>query len=128
MRILVLDDEKTVSSAIRFSLQKKGHTVIESHNPIDALNQIEKDEVELLVLDYNLHLLSGFDFLKLFRTTNSNTPVVMITSNKIDSINDNQFLKQNTRKIISKDKPINEIVNDIEIALNKDNLNKKEAS
>jgi hypothetical protein len=52
----------------------------------------------------------------------------MITSNKIDSINDIQFLQQNTRKIISKDKPINEIVNDIEIALNKDNLNKKEAS
>jgi DNA-binding response OmpR family regulator len=130
MRILVLDDERTVSSAIRLSLQKKGHTVIEAHNPIEALDQIEKDKdkVELLVLDYNLYLLSGFDFLKLFRTTNSNTPVVMITSNKIDSINDNQFLKQNTRKIISKDKPINEIVNDIEIALNKDNLNKKEAS
>lgn len=128
MRILVLDDERTVSSAIRLSLQKKGHTVIESHNPIEALNQIEKDEVELLVLDYNLYLLSGFDFLKLFRTTNTTTPVVMITSNKIDSINDIQFLQQYTRKIISKDKPINEIVNDIEIALNKDNLNKKEAS
>jgi len=47
MKILVLEDEQSVSSAIRFSLQKKGHSVVESHNPIDALNRIEHENFEL---------------------------------------------------------------------------------
>lgn len=119
MRILVLDDEKTVSSAIRLSLQKKGHTVIESYNPMDAINKMEEEKFEFLVLDYNLYLLSGSDVLKLFRINNKSTPAVIITCNEINSISDNEYLKENSLKIISKDKPISEIVNNIELAINK---------
>ena len=67
MKILVLDDEKTVSSAIRFSLQKKGHQVIVSNNPLTALNKLETEKFDFLVLDYNLHPFSGLDILKLFQ-------------------------------------------------------------
>lgn len=123
MKILILEDEKSVSSAIRFSLQKKGHTVVEIQNPIDALSRIEEEKFEFLILDYNLYLLSGFDFLKLFRINDHLTPVVIITSNEIESINNLNYLEKNSCKIISKDKPINEIISNIEIALKNKNYN-----
>ncbi|MEN8192672.1 MAG: response regulator [Bacteroidota bacterium] len=123
MKILILEDEKSVSSAIRFSLQKKGHTVVEIQNPIDALSRIEEEKFEFLILDYNLYLLSGFDFLKLFRINDHLTPVVIITSNEIESMNNLNYLEENSCKIISKDKPINEIISNIEIALKNKNYN-----
>ncbi|MCP5064041.1 MAG: response regulator [Ignavibacteriae bacterium] len=123
MKILILEDEQSVSSAIRFSLQKKGHSIVESHNPIDALNRIEKENFEFLVLDYDLYLLSGLDVLKLFRTNDKSTPVVIITSNEIESINNIEYLQKNACEIISKDKPIKEIINNIESVLSENNHN-----
>lgn len=118
MKILILDDEITVSRAIGFSLQKKGHSVIEVHHPLDALRKIEQENFDFFVFDVNLSLLSGSDILKIIHNKNNSIPVIIITSQDIESINNSEFLIENKYTIISKEQSIIEITNEIESVIN----------
>jgi CheY-like chemotaxis protein len=117
MKILVLDDEKTVSRAISFGLQKKGHLVEEIQNPLDALTKIEQENFDFLVLDFNLSPLSGPDLLKLIHNNNTSIPGIIITSNDIEAIKKSEFPFGIEYKVISKDNSIIDIVNEIESSI-----------
>lgn len=61
-KILIVDDEKSVSEIIKLYLNDEGLETLTAHNCKDACELIERENPDLIVLDILLPDLSGIDF------------------------------------------------------------------
>lgn len=80
INILVAEDEAKVTRLIGRRLIHAGYTVGLAFNGIDALEKATKAEWQLIILDLNLPLKSGFDVLKDLRARSYPTPVLVISA------------------------------------------------
>jgi len=83
-KILVVDDSRTIRTIIRRILLELGYEVCEAGNGIEALQVIEAERasVELVLADWNMPEMNGFDLLKQLRQdpSLSSLKVVMVTT------------------------------------------------
>lgn len=86
MKILVVDDEKSIVNLIRMNLELEGYEVIISMTGIDAVNKFKIDKPELVILDIMLPDISGHEVIQKFQKIDSEVPVIMLTANS--QIND----------------------------------------
>ena len=80
MKILLLEDDLILSEIITEHLEYDNHQVIPIYNGIQAENRIFEEQFDLLLLDVNVPLLSGFELLKGLRASGNKTPTIFITS------------------------------------------------
>ena len=79
-KILVCDDDKTVSDFLARFLKKEGYSELEtSATGEDALEKIRKNHYDLVLLDIKLPGIDGIETLKQIKEINKNIGVVMIT-------------------------------------------------
>lgn len=82
--ILVVDDSQIMRNIVKntFLLIKIPCSFIEADNGQDALKELEKNPVDLVLLDWNMPRLSGIDFLKQVRANSkyAKLPIIMVTS------------------------------------------------
>jgi two-component system chemotaxis response regulator CheY len=82
--ILVVDDSRIMRNIVKntFSMLKIPCQFIEADNGVTALQQLQNNPVDLVLLDWNMPKLLGIDFLKRVRAINAyrNLPIIMITS------------------------------------------------
>lgn len=80
-KILVVDDERDIVEVIQMSLQKNGYSVETAYDGVEALEKIESDKPDLVVLDIMLPKLDGYSVnLKLKENPETeNLPVIVIT-------------------------------------------------
>lgn len=86
MKILVVDDEKSIVNLIRMNLELEGHEVVISMSGMDAVNKFKIEKPELVILDIMLPDISGHEVIKKFQKINNDVPVIMLTANS--QIND----------------------------------------
>lgn len=79
MRILVVEDNEAVRSAVRRALTARGHAVVEAATAGEA-RVAAADDVDAIVLDVNLPDGSGFDVCRTLRETGVTTPIIMLTA------------------------------------------------
>lgn len=79
-KILVVDDEESILTLLKFNLEKSGFQVITSFDGREALRIIELEKPDLVVLDLMLPGLDGMEVLKTLRQEKNNTPVLMLTA------------------------------------------------
>jgi two-component system, chemotaxis family, chemotaxis protein CheY len=83
MRALVIDDSRTVRIIIGKILREMGMEVCEAGNGLEALEQLKRNpDVELLLVDWNMPEMNGFDFLRAVRSQRAYDAVriLMVTS------------------------------------------------
>jgi two-component system chemotaxis response regulator CheY len=83
MRALVIDDSRTVRIIIRKILQELGMEVIEAADGAEALEQLNRNpDVELLLVDWNMPVMNGLDFLRAVRAQRAydGVRILMVTS------------------------------------------------
>ncbi len=82
--ILVVDDSQIMRNIVKnsFSALKIPCEFKEAGNGREALLLVEKGGIDLVLLDWNMPMLSGLDFLKKVRAMpdKKDLPIVMITS------------------------------------------------
>src|SRR5208337_3919997 len=78
--LLLVDDEKLIRWSLRQELTKRGFGVLEAATMSEALVQIEKENVDLIILDQNLPDGTGIDVLQAIRKSGPMMPVVMLTA------------------------------------------------
>ena len=78
--ILLVEDDKTFIQILQGFLVKHGHEVDARNCIRDAVTSIEKKEYELILLDYRLPDGIGLDLIRLLKSRNIKTPVIVITS------------------------------------------------
>ena len=78
--ILLVEDDKTFIQILQGFLLKKGFEVDAINCIKDAITSLEKKEYQLILLDYRLPDGIGLDLIKLLRSKNNKTPIIVITS------------------------------------------------
>jgi len=80
-RILVVDDSPTVRKLIAGKLEKSGHVVVCASDGVEALEQLESDLPDLVLLDITMPRMDGYEVCKQIRANPQakDLPVVMIS-------------------------------------------------
>jgi heavy metal response regulator len=86
MKILVVEDEKRITSFIRKGLQYEGYTVDVALDGLIGLEKAREASLDLIVLDVMLPHLDGISLCSRLREAGINTPVIMLTAK--DDIDD----------------------------------------
>jgi len=81
MKILLVDDSKTMRNIQRSILTQLGHSELEEAcDGQDAMDKLGDFEPDLILLDWNMPNMDGLAFVKEFRKGNASTPVIMVTT------------------------------------------------
>ncbi|HEY3009984.1 MAG TPA: response regulator transcription factor [Micromonosporaceae bacterium] len=79
-RVLVVDDDPTVSDVVRRYLERAGLAVTLAADGPDALEVFGRDVPDLVVLDLMLPGIDGLEVCRRLRTRAPDVPVVMLTA------------------------------------------------
>jgi class 3 adenylate cyclase len=88
-RILVVDDNASNRDLLSRRLQRQGHTVLQAEDGAIALAMVEKEGLDLVLLDLMMPGISGFDILTRLKRDplSREIPVVMISAlTELDAI------------------------------------------
>ena len=80
MTILVVDDEPAVRESLRRALQLEGYAVELAGDGEDALERLERDGIDAMVLDLSMPKLDGLETCRRLRAAGSSLPVLMLTA------------------------------------------------
>lgn len=80
MRLLLAEDEKSLSKAITAILKKNNYTVDAAYDGEEALEYIEMNSYDGIVLDVMMPKLDGISVLKRLRKNGNSTPVIILTA------------------------------------------------
>ena len=78
MRLLVVEDDKTLREGIGEYLAEFGYTVIEAKDGREAISKFNHD-INLIILDIQIPFVNGLDVLKEIRRK-SKVPVLILTA------------------------------------------------
>lgn len=81
--ILVVDDEKEIRDLIGIYLANEGYKVIKAANGLEALNHLEKEETDLIILDIMMPSMDGIEACIKIRE-NKNMPIIMLSAKSED--------------------------------------------
>ncbi|MBG9981629.1 response regulator transcription factor [Aerococcaceae bacterium DSM 111020] len=86
-KILVVDDEKPISDIITYSLEKEGYEVVTAFDGKEALDQFDKENPDLVILDIMLPKMTGLDVTRELRKSSA-VPIIMLTAkdSEIDKV------------------------------------------
>ncbi|MBA2284615.1 MAG: sigma-54-dependent Fis family transcriptional regulator [Ktedonobacteraceae bacterium] len=80
LTILIIDDEPHLPHQIARYLRKQGYEVITVPDGEAGLQEIQKSNIDLLLLDLRLPGISGLDVLQQIRKEDLELPVIMLTA------------------------------------------------
>ena len=78
--ILLVDDEKSVSSTVGLFLKKEGYTVEEASNGPDAVDRLKIKFFDLVITDLKMKPMDGLEVLRQAKGINPMTEVVVMTA------------------------------------------------
>ncbi|SCA54851.1 Chemotaxis protein CheY [Candidatus Terasakiella magnetica] len=82
LRVLAVDDSKTMRDMVGFTLRNAGHDVIEAGDGEDALAKLGNDRVDLIITDVNMPRMDGITLIKNLRANDvhKSTPILVLTT------------------------------------------------
>ncbi len=86
-KILVVDDEKPISDIVKFNLTNEGYDVVTAFDGEEALQQVEAEHPDLILLDLMLPKIDGLEVARQVRKK-YNMPIIMVTAkdSEIDKV------------------------------------------
>lgn len=84
MNILIVEDEETILEGLKFCLTKEGFLVSTATLAKDALEIINKNKIDLLLLDINLPDMNGINLYAKIKQT-SDIPTIFLTASDLET-------------------------------------------
>ena len=81
--ILVADDDKNTRLFFAGVLENAGYNVLTAENGQVALDVLEREHVDLVVLDIMMPKLDGYEFTRLLRESGNNLPILMVSAKQM---------------------------------------------
>lgn len=78
-KVLIIEDEKSISDIIKFNLTKEGFEVETAYDGQEGLDKALSVNPDLILLDVMLPMLDGFQVCKKVRQSSS-VPIIMLTA------------------------------------------------
>lgn len=83
--ILVVDDDKNIRKLIQAVLEAEKYKVFTAGDGIEALDVLEKNFIDLVVLDVMMPNMDGYEFTECIRKSNNNLPILMVSAKQMPS-------------------------------------------
>lgn len=81
-KILVVDDEEYIQELVRINLEKSGYEVSVAYNGLEALEQLKKNNFDLMLLDLMMPEMDGFTLLQKIKEDENfkKIPVIILSA------------------------------------------------
>ncbi|GLO66827.1 MULTISPECIES: response regulator transcription factor [Oceanobacillus] len=79
-RILIVDDEESIVTLLKYNMENSGFETDVAYNGQDAINKAESSMYDLIVLDLMLPEIDGMEVCRTLRMNQVNTPILMLTA------------------------------------------------
>jgi DNA-binding response OmpR family regulator len=114
-QILLVEDDLYSSETLKFALEAKGHKVTLATNGRDALNMVNNEIPQLIILDIMMPKMDGYHFCRLlkFDARLKHIPVIMVSS-KIQDADRELGLACGGDEYITKPYDLNILINTVE--------------
>ena len=90
--ILVVDDDKNTRRLMQAVLQADGSAVTTAENGAEALEVMDQETVDLVVLDIMMPKMDGYEFTKTLRAADNNLPILMVSAKQLPADRKQGFL------------------------------------
>ncbi len=120
-QILLVEDDLYSSETLKFAMEAKGHKTTLATNGRDALNMVNSEIPQLIILDIMMPKMDGYHFCRLlkFDARFQHIPVIIVSS-KIQEADKKLGLACGGNEYITKPYDLNMLINTVEKYL--DNL------
>ena len=86
-KILAVDDERHIVRLVQVNLERAGYQVVTAFDGREALEKVESEQPDLVILDVMMPYMDGFEVLQLLRKNERTRelPVIMLTAKAQDA-------------------------------------------
>ena len=81
MKILIIEDDSTIRSGLKYCLEYEGYEVVEASCGKESLEKL--NNIALILLDVNLPDINGFELFKKIKNI-KNIPIIFLTANDLE--------------------------------------------
>jgi type II secretory ATPase GspE/PulE/Tfp pilus assembly ATPase PilB-like protein/CheY-like chemotaxis protein len=80
--VLLVEDEESLRRVMKDLLEREGYTIVEARDGVQALDEVDRQAPDVIILDLNLPGLDGYGVLQQLRsrTATRHIPVVVLTA------------------------------------------------
>ncbi len=82
-QILVAEDDKNTRLLFKAVLQSENYRVFTAENGVEALQVLDREHIDLVVLDIMMPQMDGYEFTKTLRESNNDLPILMISAKQL---------------------------------------------
>lgn len=86
--ILIVDDEVDIANSIQYVLKQEGYSILLAHDGLQAMQVIENQHPDLVILDVMMPGIDGYEVCRRVRATDKKTPILMLTArtSEVDTV------------------------------------------
>lgn len=101
-KAVVVDDDQDVLSVIVEIMTLLGFDVEGFLCPVAALEHIKGNEVDIVLTDFKMPEMDGFEFVKNIREINNSVPIVMVTGEEDTTVFRQKAFREGVTEMFSK--------------------------
>lgn len=114
MHILIVEDETGIIQFLQQGLEEEGYTITTAFDGLKGFELSQKENFDLILLDWMLPKMTGVELCKAIRLKNSKTPILFLTAK--DTVQETiEGLKADANDYIKKPFNFDELVERIKI-------------
>jgi two-component system OmpR family response regulator len=83
INILVVEDDKHVRRLLEAVLKREGYDVVPAEDGVKALEVLDSQHIDLIILDIMMPNMDGYEFAKEVRDADSLVPILMATAKQL---------------------------------------------
>jgi two-component system chemotaxis response regulator CheY len=91
MKVLIVDDSRVMRQIVTRTLRQAGYTdlaLVEASNGLEAYDVVQKESPDLVLSDWNMPEMNGFDLLRSLRGGGHPVPFGFVTSESTQEMRD----------------------------------------
>jgi DNA-binding response OmpR family regulator len=117
LRVVIADDEKVVNDLVKMFIEQKGFEAFSAFSGAEAIELVEKNLPEIIILDIGLPDMTGLEVVKRIRPIAPNIKIIITTGYRDDELEE-QAQGLGINQYVKKPFAIQELINEI-LALEK---------
>lgn len=90
--IMVVDDDKHTRQLLRAILERENYTVTTAEDGQAAMECMDHNHIDLVILDIMMPRMDGYEFTKELRATDENIPILMVSAKQMPADKRKGFL------------------------------------
>jgi len=120
-QILLVEDHKAQSQALKDLMQSQGITVDQAFDGESAFRMLHENEYQCVILDLNLPDISGLDLLDKIKEVDRFTslPVIINTAMELDKTSVNRLMQYANAMVVKTSKSSDRLIDEVNLFLNK---------